>query len=100
MSERGLSIYGLFLLVDDLSKASIYRWFNGACRIDVNAARKLLDALGGDRSAALDAAEALLARERLGDSVRERVLGELRERNLPRKRTLEALRAAGIPGFE
>ena len=99
MNERGLTVYGLFLLVGDLSKASLYRWFSGTCRIDMNTARKLLDALAG-QSASLDAAEALLASEGAGDSVRGRLLGELKERKLPRNRTLDALRAAGVPGFE
>jgi len=101
MNERGLSVYGLFLLVDDLSKASIYPWFSGTCRIDANAARKLLDALlGDDRSSALDAAESLLLRECASDSARERLLDELKARKLPRRRTLDALGAAGVHGFE
>ncbi|MDE2482033.1 MAG: helix-turn-helix domain-containing protein [bacterium] len=101
MNERGLSVYGLFLLVDDLSKATIYRWFNGTSRIDVNRAVKLLEALAGeDRSVSLGAAEALLAREGAGDSARDRLRGELKARKLPRNRTFDALRAAGVPGFE
>jgi hypothetical protein len=101
MNERGLSRYGLFLLAEDVSKASVYRWFKGVSRIDLNSARKLLEALDPDRrSPLLRAAEALLPVNGVEESLKERVVAQLKLRNLPRKRTLEALRTAGVPGFE
>ena len=100
MKDRGLSVYGLYLLTD-LSKASVYRWFRGACGIGVDGAGQLLHALARDgRSPSLDKAAELLARERASDSIEKRLLVELKARKLPRRRTLDALRAAGIPGFD
>lgn len=95
-----MTVYGLFLLTD-LSKATIYRWFNGVSRIEVGQAHQILKAIAGERSCPfLDEAVQLLLREQARDPVAQRLLVELKVRRLPRRRTLDALRAAGIPGFE
>lgn len=100
MKDRGLSVYGLYLLTD-LSKATVYRWFSGVCRIEVDGASHLLKALASEgRSSSLDKAAGLLAQEQASDSLEMRLLIEIKARKLPRRRTLDALRAAGIPGFD
>ncbi len=100
MKERGLSIYALYLTTD-LCKATVYRWFSGTSVVSVDGAYELLHTLSSDSSSQyLDEAAAVLEREASRIVGAERLLNELKARKLPRRRTLEALRAAGISGFE
>ncbi len=101
MRDRGISsVYRLYLLTD-FNKATIYRWFSGTVRIPVYGAEHLLDVLAGEgHSKSIARAAALLTKERDSESFEKRLLGELKARKLPLRRTIEALRAAGVTAFD
>ncbi len=101
MSECGVSAYQLYL-DSGLNKATVYRWLSGKVRIPSSGARRLLRALLREPNPpSLQQASQLLVngKTNLRESVRLRVMAELRTRGLPQRRTLEALCAAGVPDF-
>ena len=93
-----LSVYSLYLQVDDVSRATLYRWLSGRVRISIMGAHALVNALAecGEGSTLIRALRDLLDAASAAVSSQERLRLELRARRLPISRTIAAVRAARL----